>query len=135
MATREGLQPTTAQGGTFTLSLAGGPNITDARGRKANIVATNVQAGNGVIHVIDRVILPQPDAPPPAALNIVQVAQSVSDFSILVEAAVAAGLVDTLSSAGPFTVFAPTNAAFAALLGELNVTKDQLLAKYQSLHG
>ena len=48
-------------------------------------------------------------------------------FSILVEAVVAAGLVTTLKSAGPFTVFAPTNTAFVALLAELKVTKDLCL--------
>ena len=53
---------------------------------------------------------------------------SAPEFSILVEAVVAADLVDTLSGAGPFTVFAPTDAAFAALLAELGVTKAQLLA-------
>ena len=126
---KEGAQATTVQGEMFTLSLMGGANITDARGRKANIVATNVQASNGVIHVIDKVILPKADAlPPPVKLNIVQVAQSLPDFSILVEAVVAAGLADTLSGAGPFTVFAPNNAAFVALLGELKLTKDQLFA-------
>ena len=127
----EGAQPTTVQGATFTLSLSGGPNITDARGRQANIVATNVQASNGVIHVIDRVILPPADAPPPAppgTPNIVQIAQSLPDFSILVEAVVAADLVDALSAPGSLTVFAPSNAAFAALLGELGVSKEALLA-------
>lgn len=60
--------------------------------------------------------------------NIVEIAQNDARFSILAEAVVAAGLADTLSDDGPFTVFAPTNDAFAALLGELGVTKDQLLA-------
>ena len=60
--------------------------------------------------------------------DIVQIAQSNPDLSILVEAVAAAGLVDTLKSPGPFTVFAPTNAAFVSLLGELGVTKDALLA-------
>ncbi len=124
----EGAQPVTVQGSAFTLGLAGGPSITDARGRSANIVATNVQASNGVIHVIDRVILPPAQTPPPPQPNIVQVAQSLPDFSVLVDAVVAAGLVDTLSGPGPFTVFAPTNAAFAALLTELGVTAEQLLA-------
>lgn len=125
-----GATPTTVQGGTFTLSLVGGPSITDARGRKSNILATNVQAANGVIHVIDRVILPSAETPPPPPPppNIVQIAQSLPDFSILVEAVIAAGLADTLSAPGPFTVFAPTNAAFASLLQELGVTKEQLLA-------
>ncbi|QCB47287.1 fasciclin domain-containing protein [Hydrogenophaga sp. PAMC20947] len=61
-------------------------------------------------------------------LNIVQTAQADSQFSILVEAVVAADLATTLSGTGPFTVFAPTNTAFAALLTELGVTKAALLA-------
>lgn len=47
--------------------------------------------------------------------NIVEKAASLDDFSTLVAAVTAAGLVETLSSEGPFTVFAPTNAAFAKL--------------------
>jgi uncharacterized surface protein with fasciclin (FAS1) repeats len=62
------------------------------------------------------------------AKNIVELAQATPDLSILVEAVVAAGLAGTLSGTGPFTVFAPTNAAFASLLSELGVTKDALLA-------
>src|SRR5512134_4020476 len=66
------------------------------------------------------------DPPPPGTL--VQVAQADARFSTLVEAVVAADLATTLSGTGPFTVFAPTNDAFAALLTELGVTKAQLLA-------
>ncbi len=47
--------------------------------------------------------------------NIVEIASGNKDFSTLVAAVVAAGLADTLSGNGPFTVFAPTNAAFAKL--------------------
>ncbi len=60
--------------------------------------------------------------------NIVQVASADSRFSILVEAVVAADLGGTLSGPGPFTVFAPTNDAFASLLAELQLTKEALLA-------
>lgn len=60
--------------------------------------------------------------------NIVQVASGDSRFSILVEAVVAANLGATLSGPGPFTVFAPTNDAFAALLTELHLSKEALLA-------
>lgn len=113
---------TTLQGGIFKVdSTAGGLLITDGRNRQAKILATDVMASNGVVHVIDKVLLP-------ANKTLVATAQSVPDFSILVEAVVAAGLVDTLNGSGPYTVFAPTNAAFAALLGELGVTKEQLLA-------
>ncbi len=52
---------------------------------------------------------------PAAAGTIVEVAASNPDFSTLVAAVKAAALVDTLNGAGPFTVFAPTNKAFAAL--------------------
>ncbi len=54
-------------------------------------------------------------AAPAAAGTIVDVASANPDFSTLVTAVKAAGLVDTLSGTGPFTVFAPTNEAFAAL--------------------
>jgi uncharacterized surface protein with fasciclin (FAS1) repeats len=60
--------------------------------------------------------------------TIVAIASGDSRFSVLVEAVVAADLVDTLNSAGPFTVFAPTNDAFVALLGELGLSKEALLA-------
>merc|ERR1712022_102518 len=71
-------------------------------------------ASNGVAHIIDGVLLPPAhvgaDKP-----NIVELAQSVGDLSTLVAAVVAGDLVETLSSPGPFTVFAPTNEAFGAL--------------------
>jgi len=63
-----------------------------------------------------------------ANLNLVDTAKTNPDLSILVEAVVAADLATTLSEPGPFTVLAPTNAAFEALLVELGVTKAQLLA-------
>lgn len=49
---------TTLQGGTFTVGLTGGAKITDANARVSNIVAVDVQAANGVIHVLDKVLLP-----------------------------------------------------------------------------
>ena len=64
--------------------------------------------------------------------NIVQIASSNHEFSTLVKAIKAAGLVDTLEGTGPFTVFAPTNAAFAKLpkgtLEKLLQNKQQLVA-------
>lgn len=64
----------------------------------------------------------------PDRANIVATAQATPDLSILVEAVVAAGLVEALSAPGPLTVFAPTNAAFASLLSELHLSKEALLA-------
>jgi transforming growth factor-beta-induced protein len=60
--------------------------------------------------------------------TIVDVAAAAGDFSVLVEAVQAAGLVETLSGPGPFTVFAPTDAAFADALTTLGITKEQLFA-------
>ena len=108
-------------GGFFKIESTGGLKITDGRNRVSNITANDIQASNGVVHLVDRVLLP-------ANKDIVATAQALPDFSILVEAVVAAGLVETLQGTGPFTVFAPTNAAFAALLAELGVSKAALLA-------
>lgn len=113
---------TTVQGGFFKVDAAGADVvITDGRNRVSKITATDVLASNGVVHVINKVMLP-------GDKSLVQTAQALPDFSILVEAVVAADLAGTLSQPGPFTVFAPTNAAFAALLAELGLTKAQLLA-------
>jgi len=60
--------------------------------------------------------------------TIVDVASAADGFSVLVEAVKAAGLVDTLSGPGPFTVFAPTYAAFTTALNTLGITKEQLFA-------
>jgi transforming growth factor-beta-induced protein len=89
----------------------------------SKVIVADVIASNGVIHAIDKVILPA---------NVVTHAINNPNFSILVEAVVKAGLVDALSAAGPFTVFAPTNDAFNALFATLGVsgiadlTADQL---------
>jgi uncharacterized surface protein with fasciclin (FAS1) repeats len=60
--------------------------------------------------------------------TIVDVAVGAGDFTTLVAAVQAAGLADTLSGEGPFTVFAPTDAAFEAALADLGVTAEELLA-------
>lgn len=75
-----------------------------------SVKQADVEASNGVIHVISKVLLP-------ATGNIVEVAQSNQDFSFLVAAVIRASegdtnVVEVLSSEGPFTVFAPVNQAF-----------------------
>ncbi|MCK6575949.1 fasciclin domain-containing protein, partial [Myxococcota bacterium] len=80
----------------------------------AQIIATDIQASNGIIHVIDAVMIPPAD-PEPELQTIVEIAAGNEDFETLVAAVTAAGLVETLSGEGPFTVFAPTDAAFEAL--------------------
>ena len=59
-----------------------------------------------------------PAAPAAKPVTIVQTAKDAGQFNTLCELLTAAGLVDTLNSAGPFTVFAPTDAAFAKLPAE-----------------
>jgi uncharacterized surface protein with fasciclin (FAS1) repeats len=114
---------TTVQGGVFKVEASGSDLlITDGRNRAARVSATDMIAANGVIHTLERVLLP-------ANRNIVETAVAAApEFSILVEAVIAANLQGALSGTGPLTVFAPTNAAFAALLTELGLTKAQLLA-------
>jgi transforming growth factor-beta-induced protein len=75
---------------------------------KATVVKTDIDCTNGVIHVIDQVILPASD-------NIPTTAEKAGSFKTLLAAAKAAGLVDALSGKGPLTVFAPTDEAFAKL--------------------
>jgi len=65
--------------------------------------------------------------------SIVHLAQHTPDLSILVEAVSAAGLVDALNGDQRLTVFAPTNEAFAALLEQLGVSKEDLLASKELL--
>ena len=75
----------------------------------ALIQVVDIQASNGVIHVIDAVLTP------PEQGNILEIAAEAGGFETLLTAIDAAGLTDTLSSEGPFTVFAPTDTAFDAL--------------------
>ncbi|MCA9128225.1 MAG: fasciclin domain-containing protein, partial [Planctomycetales bacterium] len=74
----------------------------------ANVVKADIVTSNGVIHVIDSVIMPNDK-------DIVDTAVSAGNFKTLVAAVKAAGLVETLKGSGPFTVFAPTDEAFAKL--------------------
>jgi transforming growth factor-beta-induced protein len=106
----------------LTLDTSAGVRITDAALTSATVTTADVDADNGVVHVIDKVLVP------PGVLNVVQMAQVNPTFSVLVEAVVAADLAATLSGTGPFTVFAPTNGAFTAALTELSLSKDELLA-------
>ncbi|HRJ75110.1 MAG TPA: fasciclin domain-containing protein [Anaerolineales bacterium] len=79
------------------------------------VIITDIETSNGVIHVIDAVLLPPTDETASEANTIVDVAVTDGRFTTLVAAVQAAELVETLSGEGPFTVFAPTDDAFAAL--------------------
>lgn len=90
----------------------------------AQVVIADIETSNGIIHVIDSVILPPKD--------IVDTAVADGRFATLATALTAAGLVDVLKGEGPFTVFAPTDEAFAKLppgtIESLLANIDQLTA-------
>lgn len=101
------------------------------------VIITDIEASNGVIHVIDAVLMPPSMMPAEEmhANSIVDIAVNDGRFNTLVAAVTAAGLADTLATGGPFTVFAPTDDAFAALpegtvealLGDIPALTDILL--------
>jgi uncharacterized surface protein with fasciclin (FAS1) repeats len=108
-----------------------GVNILDTKAR-------NIDASNGVLHKVGSVLTPPAPLP-----NIVQLAQSVPDLSTLVTALVAGKLTGALSGAGPFTVFAPTNEAFAKvpastlahLLDPANIKELDAVLEYHVIAG
>ena len=94
---------------------------TDGRNRVCTLVGTDIVALNGVLHTLDRVMLP-------ANMDILITCQSTPEVSTCVRAINAAGLSDTLEQPGPFTFFCPSDAAFAAVVVELNLTLEAFLA-------
>ena len=120
-ALTEGQVITTLQGETLSVSVEGGVSFTDAAGEVANVTTADVSAINGIVHVIDKVLLPQAalDALEDVLLSsITDLAISTPTLSNLVAALQAADgdLPNVLEGDGPFTVFAPTDEAFEAFL-------------------
>ncbi len=114
----------TAQGEEVEVDLNNGVFIKDATESDARVIIPNVETSNGIVHVIDKVLVPQAILD---ALNgsedmegmegtLVELVVETEALSILEAAVIKAGLAETLSSEGPFTVFAPTDDAFIALL-------------------
>ena len=92
----------TLQGGNLTITVNGGVMIDGA-----TVTAVDVMCSNGIIHVIDAVMLP------PDVLDIIGTATAAGGFTTLLAALDVAGLTSALEGPGPFTVFAPTDDAFA----------------------
>ena len=90
----------------------------------AQVTVADIAADNGVVHVIDAMLLP----PTPATNTVVDVIVNSENHTLLEAAVGAAGLVEALSGEGPFTVFAPTDDAIVALTEALEITADELLA-------
>ena len=110
----------TLETGTFTITLGDNVTITDENGRTATIVATNVQANNGVIHALDTVILPENEAIEIETNTIADFVAGNEDYSSLLAALEATGLTSTFTGTDDYTVFAPNDAAFAAFLSDNN---------------
>ncbi|MGJ8666894.1 MAG: fasciclin domain-containing protein [Patiriisocius sp.] len=112
----DGQTATTFQGEDITIDLTNGPQIIDASGMATNIIVPDVQTGNGVVHALDRVLLPQ------AAIDVVDptikgLAMITPDLSILFEALEITGLDSAVDDrTTELTVFAPTNESFEAFL-------------------
>lgn len=113
---------------TLTLNTASGVVITDGALTSARVTTADVPATNGIVHAVDKVLVP------PGVLNIVQMAQVNPLFTSLVGAVVKADLQATLSGAGPFTVFAPTNDAFAAIASTTAGLSNPQLARVLTYH-
>lgn len=103
----------TVQGQKVTINVKDGKVKVD----NANVVKTDIMTSNGIIHVIDSVILPKDDSKESktASPDIVETAVAAGSFNTLAKALEAGDLIGTLKGKGPFTVFAPTDEAFAKL--------------------
>merc|ERR1719183_360770 len=112
---KNGEEIKTVEGGDVKVTLAG----SSVKINNADVTKADVLASNGVVHIIDTVLIPHwletVALAAPTGKTIVDLAVGTPDLSTLVTALKDAGLVDTLSEKGPFTVFAPTNEAFAKL--------------------
>jgi uncharacterized surface protein with fasciclin (FAS1) repeats len=132
----DGMMPATLNGNTIDIGVGGGVTI-----NQANVVAADIEGSNGVIHVIDSVIIPPDFKLEPDEMmeeeaemmeekpDIVDIALSDPSFSMLVMLLQEAELVAALQGDGPFTVFAPTNDAFVELVTALGITPEELMAQ------
>ena len=112
----------------LNLTTTNGVVIKDAVLTDAKVTTADVAATNGVVHIVDKVLVP------PGVLNVVQMAQAnPAAFSSLVGAVVSADLATTLSGTGKFTVFAPTNTAFAAAPTGLTTAQLRTVLTYHVL--
>jgi len=133
--------------GTVLPSSALSVSVTDdgAFVQESTIIQTDIEAANGVVHVIDSVLIPDmgDDMEMEEEMDdeemmeeLISIAETViaategdsPEFTVLLQAVVTAGLDGVLTNNGPFTVFAPTDAAFVAALEALGLTAEELLA-------
>lgn len=121
----DGMTAPTLKGDSITIDLSSGVKINDS-----SVIIADIEATNGVIHVIDSVLVPSDFKLQPKH-DIVEIALSDENFSMLVMLLQRAELVGALQGDGPFTVFAPTNDAFVDLVTALGITPEELMAQPQ----
>ncbi len=118
-ALTDGMIATAVNGDDLTFTVGEGVMVNDA-----NVILADVEASNGIVHVIDKVLMPPADL-----VDIPTVAQGTGIHESLVAAVIQANLLSTLQGEGPFTVFAPTDDAFTAAGIDLNaLNSDEGLA-------
>lgn len=118
----DGQTVTTLQGSTVEVSTQGGVFISDATANAAQVTTADIEVSNGVVHIIDKVLLPQAALDALADVLLVPItdlALGNENLQNLVAALVAANgdLPTVLRGEGPFTVLAPTDEAFETFLG------------------
>jgi len=119
LSNRETLQ--TLQTEKLTVALDNEVYIHDKSEVATKVTGADNEALNGVVHIINKVLLPQAalDILFPPKPSIIELVTETAELGMLKEAMLKAGLVDTLNADGPFTVFAPTNAAIEELFNLL----------------
>ncbi|MEO0595653.1 MAG: fasciclin domain-containing protein [Chloroflexota bacterium] len=156
-ALTDGQEVTTLNGAILTIGVSDdGVTVTDGNGSTYNVVTADVDAGNGVVHIIDGVLVPPaPEAEEEAMddedmaeeeeaadadgdmeetqLTILGTALQADGLETLATALVRGGFSSTFNGEGSFTVFAPTDEAFAAALEALGLTAEELLADTELL--
>ena len=119
----DGMEVNTLNGKfTVRFNSTGLPSLIDANGKEVKLIQVNVPASNGVIHVIDNVLEPEKED----QKTIAQIVTDSDDFDLLEQALTDTNLAATFAGAGTFTVFAPTDTAFEALLEELDVAYEDI---------
>ncbi len=115
----------TLTGDMLEVTINGGTvSITDQADRTFNVVTADVEIANGVVHIINGVLIPDPELLPSTSPTIVQALQNTPTLSSLNTAVgVVDGLSQTLLDAEAITVFAPNDEAFAELLGERSLSE------------
>ncbi|MGB5821173.1 MAG: fasciclin domain-containing protein [Saonia sp.] len=127
-----GMLPTLLTGDSIEIIASGDTFVIgDASTENANILSADNEARNGIVHRIDKILIPTEiqeflDDLNPAGKTIKELVEEEEELSFLEEALLKTGLLETLGGEGPFTVFAPSDEGLTHLLGFLGITFDSI---------